>query len=68
MNKNKVIEKNRNIEGSKAGVIEALIQNFAFTKNQATAIAELRFYGLSKTDKQACLNEREELLSAISRI
>nr|AXX39474.1 DNA topoisomerase IV subunit A [Mycoplasmopsis gallinacea]AXX39475.1 DNA topoisomerase IV subunit A [Mycoplasmopsis gallinacea]AXX39476.1 DNA topoisomerase IV subunit A [Mycoplasmopsis gallinacea] len=63
-----VIEVIRNAEGSKAGVIEALIQNFAFTKNQATAIAELRLYRLSKTDKQAYLNEREELLSAISRI
>lgn len=51
----------RNAQGSKAGVIQALIDNFKFTQNQATAIAELRLYKLSKTDKEALNQEKEEL-------
>ncbi|MFV8499904.1 DNA topoisomerase IV subunit A [Mycoplasma sp. VS424B] len=64
----KVIEVIRKTEGSKAGVIENLINAFGFTKNQATAIAELRLYRLSKTDKEAYLNEKAELVAEIQRI
>ncbi|WP_416374307.1 DNA gyrase subunit A [Mycoplasmopsis cynos] len=46
-----VIKVIRNAEGSKSGVIDALMKCFNFTLNQATAIAELRLYKLSKTDK-----------------
>ncbi|WP_029513351.1 DNA topoisomerase IV subunit A [Mycoplasmopsis primatum] len=51
----------RKSENSKQGVIENLIKHFDFTVNQATAIAELRLYKLSKTDKEAYLIEKEEL-------
>ncbi|SYV97908.1 DNA gyrase subunit A, partial [Mycoplasmopsis edwardii] len=63
-----VIRVIRNAEGSKAGVIQALIDNFDFTVNQATAIAELRLYKLSKTDKLALLKEKEDLENQIKRI
>ncbi|AKF41450.1 DNA topoisomerase IV subunit A [Mycoplasmopsis canis] len=62
-----VIKVIRNAEGSKAGVVIALMQHFDFTENQATAIAELRLYKLSKTDKIALLNEKGELENTIKR-
>lgn len=58
----------RKSEGSKAGVIKDLIESFNFTKNQATAIAELRLYRLSKTDKETFLKEKEELEKQINYI
>ncbi|SJZ48148.1 DNA topoisomerase IV subunit A [Mycoplasmopsis verecunda] len=64
----KVIEVIRKTEGSKSGVIENLINVFDFTKNQATAIAELRLYRLSKTDKEAYLKEKADLLKEIKHI
>ncbi|QKT05162.1 DNA topoisomerase IV subunit A [Mycoplasma sp. OR1901] len=63
-----VIKVIRNSEGSKAGVIENLIKHFGFTNLQATAIAELKLYRLSKTDKVAYLNEKNELEKEIKRI
>ncbi|WP_027334751.1 DNA topoisomerase IV subunit A [Mycoplasmopsis felifaucium] len=57
----------RNSENSKQGVIENLIKTFQFTLNQATAIAELRLYKLSKTDKQAFLLEKTELEELIKK-
>ncbi|EGV00591.1 DNA topoisomerase IV subunit A [Mycoplasmopsis columbina] len=56
-----VIKVIRESEDSKNGVIQNLIKHFDFTLNQATAIAELRLYKLSRTDKQAFLKEKEEL-------
>ncbi|QNM93624.1 DNA topoisomerase 4 subunit A [Mycoplasma sp. Pen4] len=64
----KVIEVIIKSEGSKSGVIENLIKFFDFTKNQATAIAELRLYRLSKTDKEAYLLEKAELEKDIKRM
>lgn len=55
----------RNCEGSKSGVINALMLSFNFTENQATAIAELRLYKLSKTDKEALLDEKAQLIKNI---
>ncbi|VEU75669.1 DNA gyrase subunit A [Mycoplasmopsis maculosa] len=63
----KVIKVIRESENSKQGVISNLISTFDFTLNQATAIAELRLYKLSKTDKQAFLIEKEELEKNIRR-
>ncbi|WLP85714.1 DNA topoisomerase IV subunit A [Mycoplasma seminis] len=63
-----VIEVIRKTEGSKAGVIENLMNVFGFSKNQATAIAELRLYRLSRTDKEAYLAEKAELLDLIAKI
>ncbi|MGZ9800758.1 DNA topoisomerase (ATP-hydrolyzing) [Mycoplasma sp. AC1221] len=64
----KVIKVIRQSEGSKAGVIKELIHYFAFSEIQATAIAELRLYRLSKTDKQAYLKEKEDLEKEIAHI
>ncbi|APJ38322.1 DNA gyrase/topoisomerase IV subunit A [Mycoplasmopsis pullorum] len=61
-----VIRVIRKSEGSKAGVIEDLMKYFQFTKNQATAIAELRLYRLSKTDKEEVLKEKAELEEKIA--
>ncbi|WP_324672645.1 DNA topoisomerase (ATP-hydrolyzing) [Mycoplasma sp. 888] len=58
----------RRSEGSKVGVIKNLIKEFGFTQNQATAIAEMRLYRLSKTDKQAYLNEKLQLEKDIKKI
>ncbi|RIV16524.1 DNA topoisomerase (ATP-hydrolyzing) [Mycoplasmopsis gallopavonis] len=58
----------RKAEGSKAGVIRDLISVFDFTENQARAIAELRLYRLSKTDKEAYLQELRELEDLIAKI
>ncbi|VEU78205.1 DNA topoisomerase IV subunit A [Mycoplasmopsis columbinasalis] len=62
-----IIEVIRKSENSKAGVIENLMKVFAFTQNQATAIAELRLYKLSKTDKEAFLREKVELETNIAQ-
>ncbi|KKB26772.1 Topoisomerase IV subunit A [Mycoplasmopsis meleagridis] len=62
-----VIKTIRESENSKTGVIENLVKFFAFTQNQATAIAELRLYKLSKTDKNLFLLEKEELEKQIAR-
>ncbi|BAW18342.1 DNA topoisomerase IV subunit A [Mycoplasmopsis bovigenitalium] len=62
-----VIKVIRESENGKQGVIENLIKHFAFTNNQASAIAELRLYKLSKTDKQAFLQEEIELLELIKK-
>ncbi|VEU76375.1 DNA topoisomerase IV subunit A [Mycoplasmopsis columboralis] len=58
----------RKAEGSKAGVILALQKNFDLSLNQATAIAEMKLYRLSKTDKEEFLKEKELLESEISKI
>ncbi|WP_036452735.1 DNA topoisomerase IV subunit A [Mycoplasma buteonis] len=58
----------RKSEGSKAGVIRDLIEKFAFSENQAKAIAELRLYRLSKTDKEAYLIEKAQLEELIKNI
>ncbi|TQC51544.1 DNA topoisomerase IV subunit A [Mycoplasmopsis mucosicanis] len=62
-----VIKVIRESENGKQGVIENLIKNFQFTLNQATAIAELRLYRLSRTDKQAFLDEKAELEAWIKK-
>ncbi|QCZ36912.1 DNA topoisomerase IV subunit A [Mycoplasma nasistruthionis] len=62
-----VIRVIRQSEGSKAGVIANLIKHFAFSENQARAIAELRLYRLSRTDKEAYLKEKAELEKQIKR-
>ncbi|WP_406616995.1 DNA topoisomerase IV subunit A [Mycoplasmopsis adleri] len=56
----------RKSENSKQGVIENLMSVFGFTINQATAIAELRLYKLSKTDKEAFLIEKGDLEKLIN--
>ncbi|WP_029906422.1 DNA topoisomerase IV subunit A [Mycoplasmopsis opalescens] len=61
-----VIKVIRESYDSKNGVIQNLIKSFDFTLNQATAIAELRLYKLSRTDKEAFLLEKEELLKNIA--
>ncbi|QJR43522.1 DNA topoisomerase IV subunit A [Mycoplasma miroungigenitalium] len=63
----KVIEVIRKSENGKQGVIDNLVSVFDFTINQATAIAELRLYRLSKTDKEAFLAEKLELEELIKR-
>ncbi|VEU71243.1 DNA topoisomerase IV subunit A [Mycoplasmopsis glycophila] len=63
-----VIRVIRKSEGSKAGVIKDLIAHFGFTEVQARAIAELRLYRLSKTDKEAYLLEKAEIEKEIARI
>ncbi|ADE19424.1 DNA topoisomerase IV subunit A [Mycoplasma crocodyli] len=62
----KVIKVIRATEGGKAAVIENLMNAFNFTTNQATAIAELRLYRLSKTDKEAFLIEQADLEKKIA--
>ncbi len=57
----KVIEVIRKSENSKQGVIDNLMSAFDFTLNQATAIAELRLYKLSKTDEHTFMLEKQEL-------
>ncbi|WP_027120959.1 DNA topoisomerase IV subunit A [Mycoplasma leonicaptivi] len=63
-----VIKVIRESENSKSGVIQNLIKHFNFTLIQATAIAELRLYKLSKTDKQAYLDEKGQLEQDIKRM
>ncbi|WP_425411727.1 DNA topoisomerase IV subunit A [Mycoplasma simbae] len=62
-----VIKVIRESENGKQGVIDNLVKEFSFTLNQATAIAELRLYRLSKTDKQAFVDEKNELEKMIER-
>ncbi|MCT4469620.1 DNA topoisomerase IV subunit A [Mycoplasma sp. HS2188] len=62
-----VIEVIRNSENGKQGVIENLVKHFDFTINQATAIAELRLYRLSKTDKAAFIAEKADLEKLINQ-
>ena len=56
-----VIETIRRAEGSKQGVIKALREKFSFTELQASAIAELRLYRLSRTDQSVYITEQKEL-------
>ncbi|BAP01334.1 DNA topoisomerase IV subunit A [Mycoplasmopsis californica HAZ160_1] len=62
-----VIKVIRESENGKQGVIDNLIKVFDFTQNQAIAIAELRLYRLSRTDKQAFIEEKTELEELIRR-
>ncbi|MCK5866989.1 MAG: DNA topoisomerase 4 subunit A, partial [Mycoplasmataceae bacterium] len=62
-----VIDTIRKAEGSKQGVIRALINRFNFTEVQASAIAELRLYRLSRTDQSIYITEQEELNLNITR-
>lgn len=63
----KVIEVIRKSEDSKQGVIDNLMSAFDFTLNQATAIAELRLYKLSKTDEHTFIFEKQELEEKIKQ-
>ncbi|WP_406615957.1 DNA topoisomerase IV subunit A [Mycoplasmopsis hyopharyngis] len=63
-----VIKVIRQSENGKQGVIENLISHFGFTENQAVAIAELRLYRLSKTDKEAFLLEKQDLENQIAHM
>ncbi|MBT1326043.1 DNA topoisomerase IV subunit A [Mycoplasma bovis] len=63
----KVIEVIRKSENSKQGVIDNLMSAFGFTLNQATAIAELRLYKLSKTDEHTFILEKQELEEKIKQ-
>ncbi|QBF34401.1 DNA topoisomerase IV subunit A [Mycoplasmopsis phocirhinis] len=62
-----IIQVIKNSENGKQGVVENLIKHFNFTLNQATAIAELRLYRLSKTDKAAFIAEKNELEKLIKQ-
>ncbi|ACF06987.1 DNA gyrase subunit A [Metamycoplasma arthritidis] len=62
-----VIRVIKNSDNSKKGVIEALEKTFGFTNIQATAIAELRLYKLSKMDQLEFQNEAKELAIKIAR-
>ncbi|UUM19117.1 DNA topoisomerase IV subunit A [Mycoplasma sp. 1018B] len=61
-----IIKVIRESENSKSGVVENLVKHFEFTLNQANAIAELKLYKLSKTDKTLFLKEKEELEKQIA--
>ncbi|MBN0919227.1 DNA topoisomerase IV subunit A [[Mycoplasma] gypis] len=63
-----VIKTIRESDNSKKGVIEALIKVFNFTELQATAIAELRLYKLSRMDQEEYRAEKYDLESKIARI
>lgn len=63
-----VIKIIRNSDNSKQGVIEALVQNFDFTLLQATAIAEMRLYRLSRIDQQNYLNEKNTLIDQVAKL
>ncbi|WP_416906708.1 DNA topoisomerase IV subunit A [Mycoplasmopsis equigenitalium] len=62
----KVIKVIRNAENSRQGVIDALISNFNFTPNQSAAIADMRLYRLSQTDRELYIKERDELKAKIA--
>ncbi|WP_027334440.1 DNA topoisomerase IV subunit A [Mycoplasma elephantis] len=62
----KVIKVIRQAENSRQGVIDALISNFDFTQNQAIAIADMRLYRLSQTDRELYIKERDDLKSKIN--
>ncbi|WP_438341258.1 DNA topoisomerase IV subunit A [Mycoplasma sp. 3341] len=61
-----VIKLIRESDNSKKGVIEALMREFKFTELQATAIAELRLYKLSRMDQLEYQKERQELQEQIN--
>lgn len=61
-----VIDAIRKAEGSKSGVVSALIEQFQFTDLQASAIADLKLYRLSKTDQSIYLNEQKSLQERIA--
>ncbi|QJG67035.1 DNA topoisomerase (ATP-hydrolyzing) [Mycoplasma phocoenae] len=63
-----IIKVIREAEGSKKGVIQSLMSNFDFTELQATAIAELRLYKLSKMDQEQYIKESEDLKRELNRI
>ncbi|AXE60822.1 topoisomerase IV [[Mycoplasma] phocae] len=62
-----VIKVIKNSDNSKRGVIEALIRVFNFTELQATAIAELRLYKLSRMDQIEFQNEKTILEENIQK-
>ncbi|QJG66506.1 DNA topoisomerase 4 subunit A [Mycoplasma phocoeninasale] len=62
-----VIKVIKNSDNSKRGVIEALVKTFNFTELQATAIAELRLYKLSRMDQIEFQNEKITLEENIQR-
>ncbi|AWX42650.1 DNA gyrase subunit A [Metamycoplasma cloacale] len=62
-----VIKVIKNSDNSKKGVIEALENTFGFTNLQATAIAELRLYKLSRMDQIEYINESKTLKEDIKR-
>ena len=64
----KVIDAIRNAEGSKQGVIKALMSKFNFTEVQASAIADLKLYRLSKTDQSIYIDEQKNIKERISYI
>ncbi|WP_412031830.1 DNA topoisomerase (ATP-hydrolyzing) [Metamycoplasma buccale] len=61
-----VIKVIKNSDNSKKGVIESLERIFGFTNLQATAIAELRLYKLSRMDQLQYKQEAEELKEKIA--
>lgn len=61
-----VIEVIKSSDNSKKGVILALQQHFNFSEVQATAIAELRLYRLSRFDQVVLLQEAEQLQQKIT--
>ncbi|WP_255558985.1 DNA topoisomerase IV subunit A [Mycoplasma sp. Ms02] len=63
-----IIEVIRKTEGSKSGVITNLMERFGFSQIQATAIAEMKLYRLSKTDKSLYEAEKADLEKEIARI
>ncbi|MBN3535049.1 DNA topoisomerase IV subunit A [Mycoplasma procyoni] len=58
----------RNSDNSKKGVIQALMKEFDFSEVQATAIAEMRLYKLSRIDQQTYINERDLLEDRIKKL
>ncbi|UWD34358.1 DNA topoisomerase IV subunit A [Mesomycoplasma molare] len=62
-----VIKIIRDSDNSKKGVIEALMKNFSFSEIQATAIAEMRLYRLSRIDQQLYIDEKNILEKRIER-
>ena len=62
-----VIRVIKNSDNSKKGVILALEQTFGFTNLQATAIAELRLYKLSRMDQLEYQAEKQQLEELIAR-
>ncbi|WGI36831.1 DNA topoisomerase IV subunit A [Mesomycoplasma lagogenitalium] len=56
----------RNSDNSKKGVIEALMNNFNFSEIQATAIAEMRLYRLSRIDQNLYISEKQMLEDRIA--
>ncbi|TPR54306.1 DNA topoisomerase (ATP-hydrolyzing) [Metamycoplasma neophronis] len=61
-----VIKVIKDSDNSKKGVILALMNIFNFTEIQATAIAELRLYKLSRMDQIQFQNEKLELEESIA--